>query len=88
MKCGYCRARRLTKIARKRQQEPLTDNPRETPMIRRVEIVDKSEAYLPRISIDFFDWNFAATPSPDMFTFNKPADAKEVQIPPEMSKKR
>jgi hypothetical protein len=32
MNCGYCGARRLTKIARKRQQEPLT---REAPMIRR-----------------------------------------------------
>src|SRR5437764_9740003 len=32
MKCGYCSAHRLTKIARQRQQEPLT---REAAMIRR-----------------------------------------------------
>jgi len=57
------------------------------PKVRRVQIIDKSEAYLPRITIDFLDWNFDITPSSDTFTFNKPADAKEVQTLPETSKK-
>jgi hypothetical protein len=33
-----------------------------------------------RVVVDFLDWNFTASPSDDMFTFNKPPDAKEIEM--------
>jgi hypothetical protein len=52
------------------------DNPR----VRRLQVIDRSEAYQPRVTVDFLDWNLKATPAADLFTFNKPADAREVPI--------
>jgi hypothetical protein len=42
--------------------------------------VDNSKPGHPRIVVDFLDWNLEANPSPDLFTFNKPSDAKEIGL--------
>jgi len=52
------------------------DNPR----VRRLQVIDGSETYQPRLTIDFLDWNLKATPAADLFTFTKPADAHEVPL--------
>ena len=50
------------------------------PMIRRLEVINKEGSHHPRIVVDFLDWDLNATPSNDMFTFNKPSDAKEIEM--------
>jgi hypothetical protein len=50
------------------------------PVIKRLEVVDTSQQHQPRITVDFLDWDFNASASPDMFTFDKPADAKEIEM--------
>jgi len=52
----------------------------ENPRVRRIEIIDKRTPEHPRITIDFLDWNLNATLSPDLFTFSKPPDAKEIEV--------
>jgi hypothetical protein len=50
------------------------------PTVRRLEVIDKSKPHTPRVIVDFFDWNFSPTTSDDMFTFKKPADAREIEM--------
>lgn len=50
------------------------------PKVRRLEVIDKRTPEHPRIVIDFLDWDFNVTPNNDLFTFHKPADAKEIEL--------
>lgn len=50
------------------------------PRIRRLQVVDNSKPGHPRIVVDFLDWNLDVNPSPDLFTFSKPSDAKEIGL--------
>lgn len=50
------------------------------PEIRRLEVIDTSKPHRPRVTVDFLDWDFSATAGSDMFTFEKPADAKEIEL--------
>jgi len=52
----------------------------DTPRVKRLEVIDKSNPHRPRISVTFFDWDLNPSTSNDMFTFNKPADAKEIEM--------
>jgi hypothetical protein len=56
------------------------------PRVVRLQVVDKTKAYLPRYTVQFVDWNLNATPGADTFTFNKPSDAKEIPLPKEPRK--
>jgi len=51
-----------------------------SPTVRRLEVIDTSKPNHPRTIVDFFDWNFSPTISNDMFTFSKPADAREIEM--------
>jgi len=57
------------------------------PTVKRVEIIDKTLPHNPRISIDFLDWNFSPDISAATFTFNKPADAREIQMLKDVAEK-
>lgn len=57
------------------------------PVIRRMEVIDKSKPNHPRIVVQFIDWNLNATPDKDAFTFNKPEGAKEIQLLKESAQK-
>jgi hypothetical protein len=59
----------------------------EHPQVRRLQVVDNSKPGHPRIVVDFFDWNFNASPNSGLFTFSKPADAKEIQLLKEAARK-
>jgi hypothetical protein len=50
------------------------------PRVKRLEVIDRDKPHNPRIAVDFFDWDLNPTTSPDMFTFNKPADAREIEM--------
>jgi hypothetical protein len=50
----------------------------ESPRVRRLEMVDNSKPERPRIVVDFLDWDLQATPEPNLFTFNKPTEAREI----------
>jgi hypothetical protein len=52
----------------------------EKPIVRRLEVIDKSKPHNPRTIVDFFDWDFNPTVSNEMFTFSKPADAREIEM--------
>jgi len=52
----------------------------DTPRVKRLEVIDTSNSHHPRISVTFFDWDLNPSTSNDMFTFNKPADAKEIEM--------
>lgn len=58
------------------------------PRIRRLEVVDTTKAYRPRVTVDFLDWDLNATPGPEAFKFNKPPDAKEIPIHQESARKQ
>jgi hypothetical protein len=51
-----------------------------SPTVRRLEVIDKSKPHNPRVTIDFFDWDFNPSTNNDMFTFTKPADAREIEM--------
>ena len=57
------------------------------PRIRRLQVVDKSKPERPRIVVDFFDWNMEAKPDPELFTFTRPADAKQIELLKEAPRK-
>lgn len=57
------------------------------PRIRRLQVIDKTNPWHPRITVDFLDWDLNAAPSPDLFTFNKPPDAKEIGLLKELTRK-
>jgi hypothetical protein len=50
------------------------------PVVRRLEVIDKSKPHRPRTIVDFFDWNFSPATTDAMFTFSKPADAREIEM--------
>jgi hypothetical protein len=52
----------------------------ERPTVRRLEVIDTSKPHHPRTTVDFFDWEFKPTTSDNMFTFSKPADAREIEM--------
>jgi hypothetical protein len=58
----------------------------ERPLIRRLQVIDKTQPERPRIVVDFLDWNLNASPSADLFTFKKPPDAKEIGLLKETQK--
>jgi hypothetical protein len=58
----------------------------DSPRVRRLQVIDKSKPEYPRVIVDFLDWDLNATPSPDLFTFKKPEDAKEIELLKEISK--
>jgi len=47
--------------------------------LRRVPVIDNNKPGHARI-VDFLKWRLLASPSPDLFTFNRPADAKKIQL--------
>jgi hypothetical protein len=57
------------------------------PRIRRLQVIDKTKPWHPRITVDFLNWDLNATPSPELFTFNKPPDAKEIGLLQELTRK-
>ena len=59
----------------------------DTPRVKRLEVIDKSNPHHTRISVTFFDWDLNPSTSNDMFTFNKPADAKEIEMLKVMAEK-
>jgi hypothetical protein len=50
------------------------------PLVRRLEVVDKRTPEHPRVVVDFLDWDLNANPRNDLFTFQTPADAKEIEL--------
>ncbi|HEY1801552.1 MAG TPA: DUF2092 domain-containing protein [Terriglobales bacterium] len=50
------------------------------PQIVRLEVVDKSKPYNPRTIVQFLDWNLSPQINSSTFTFNKPADAKYIEL--------
>jgi len=50
------------------------------PTVRRLEVINEEDPHHPRVVVDFLDWDFNASPSADMFTFNKPSDAREIEM--------
>jgi hypothetical protein len=56
------------------------------PTIRRLQVVDKDAAYHPRITVDFSDWNFNASPDAGLFTLNT-AGATKIEIGKGLAKK-
>jgi hypothetical protein len=52
----------------------------EHPEVRRLEVIDKTQQGHPRTVADFLNWNLNASPSADLFTFEKPAGATEIQV--------
>jgi hypothetical protein len=50
------------------------------PVVRRLEVIDMSKPHRPRTIVDFFDWNFSPATTDAMFTFSKPADAREIEM--------
>ena len=59
----------------------------EKPLIRRMQMIDKSQPERPRVVVDFLDWNLNVTPSNGLFTFDKPSDAKEIDLLKESASK-
>jgi hypothetical protein len=57
------------------------------PRVVRLQVIDRTEAFKPRTVVQFMDWDFDANPNDGTFTFNKPADAKEVPIGTETARK-
>jgi hypothetical protein len=56
--------------------------PGERPVPRAVVIIYKSVPGVPRVALDFTDWNLNAQPQAQTFNFVKPKDAHEVQFLP------
>jgi hypothetical protein len=56
--------------------------PGDKPVPRGIVIVYKTEPGMPRITMDFLNWNLDAHPQPEMFNFVKPGDAHEIQFFP------
>jgi len=54
----------------------------EAPRFVRAEVVNKKLEEKPRTTIQFLDWNLSPNVSADEFTFNKPADATEINFMP------
>jgi hypothetical protein len=52
----------------------------ENPRLLRAEIVDRSTPDRLRTNVTFLDWNFTPTIEPGMFAFQKPNDAKQIQL--------
>jgi len=52
----------------------------EKPRIVRAELVNKKLEGRPRTIVQFLDWDLNPTIPSDEFTFNKPADAHEIQL--------
>lgn len=52
----------------------------ERPTVRRLEVVDDTQPERPRIALDFLEWNLSATPDASLFTYSKPADAKQISM--------
>jgi len=61
---------------------------RRLPRFRQLQLINNETLpdHPPTIE-DFLDWNLKATSSADLFTFNKPADAKEIDFLKEASVK-
>ena len=60
--------------------------PEKDPLPRRLAVTYLSMARQPRFFLTFTDWNLNPALSEKQFVFNKPADAKEIQFRPLMSK--
>jgi hypothetical protein len=56
--------------------------PGEKALPRGIVIVYKTVQGMPRVTMDFSDWDLNAHPQPDLFTFVKPDDAHEIQFLP------
>jgi hypothetical protein len=56
--------------------------PGDKPVPRGMIVVYKTEPGMPRIVIDFSDWNLNAQPEASLFEFSKPEDAHEIQFLP------
>jgi hypothetical protein len=54
--------------------------PGDKPLPRGIVIVYKTEPGMPRITMDFSDWNLNAHPPEEMFNFTKPDDAYQIQF--------
>jgi len=59
----------------------------EHPRVRRLQVVDKSKPGHPRMVVDFLDWNLQAQPRADFFNFEKPPDAKQIELLKEVTGK-
>jgi hypothetical protein len=52
----------------------------EKPVVRRLEVIDTSKPQRLRVAVELLDWTFDVSPSDSMFTFEKPADAREIEV--------
>jgi hypothetical protein len=50
------------------------------PRIQGLQVIDMARAHEPRAMIEFSDWNLNPQIQADTFSFNKPADAKQIDI--------
>jgi hypothetical protein len=56
--------------------------PGDKPLPRAIVIVYKTESGMPRVAMDFAQWDLDAHPQPEMFSFVKPEGAHEIQMLP------
>jgi hypothetical protein len=50
------------------------------PRIQALQVINMALGREPRVMIEFSDWNLNCPIQPDTFTFNKPADAKQIDF--------
>ena len=56
--------------------------PGDKPVLRGMIVIYKTQPGMPRIVMDFSDWNLNAQPEASLFEFTKPEDAHEIQFLP------
>jgi len=52
----------------------------QNPRIQRLQVINKAKPRQPRITVEFFDWNLDAPTRPEMFSFQKPEGAREIDF--------
>ena len=52
----------------------------QNPRIQRLQVINKAKPHQPRITVEFFDWNLDAPTRPEMFSFQKPEGAREIEF--------
>jgi len=52
----------------------------QNPRIQRLQVINKARPRQPRITVEFYDWNLDAPTRPEMFEFQKPEGAREIEF--------
>ena len=52
----------------------------QNPRIQRLQVINKAKPRQPRITVEFFDWNLDTPTQPEMFSFQKPEGAREIDF--------